>query len=170
MKIYVLKSTSNLASGILEQHFSTRAAANIEAAARVNIVREEIDMPGDATADDWEAKCLEMRQHVADESDIDLDDMEDDDAADVWIDESYLQGFDDTDGERWRALMSSERIRVVGYAGMQSNDDLSISIKEPGHLHFSVEFWDKYRSTLPRFPEVTGRNILTAYADHLRKP
>lgn len=60
------------------------------------------------------------------------------------------------DAERWRALLDSQRIRVLGSAGLGSKD----------YQHFGAEFW----STFPDVPEGEsdyGKHVLTTYVDSI---
>jgi hypothetical protein len=65
--------------------FATEAGAAAEAASLVNLLLDWVDLPKDATAENWEAKLLEARQKRAADFEIDdLDDLEEDD-GDVWV-------------------------------------------------------------------------------------
>lgn len=75
------------------------------------------------------------------------------------------------DAERWRALMSSQRIRVMGSAGFQRVDGKFIAPSvDHAYLHMGVEFWSVHESKHPseEFPQDRCRDQLTAYVDHLR--
>jgi hypothetical protein len=64
-----------------------------------------------------------------------------------------------TDAARWRALINSERIRIIGSARLgEANGQLS------------VEMWGAYKSSIPIDPDVLrlARQALTDYADGLR--
>lgn len=65
------------------------------------------------------------------------------------------------DAARWRALLSSGRIRIVGSAGFDH-----VTHTEPrvgaGHLHFGVEFWSTHSS---RDGSDHAKTLLTNYAD-----
>ncbi len=76
---------------------------------------------------------------------------------------------DKKDAERWRALMSSQRIRVIGSAGMYSME-ADLRMPADGYMHIGVEFWSLHRSTHPstEFPQEQCREALTFYADQLR--
>jgi len=73
------------------------------------------------------------------------------------------------DAERWRALMASQRIRVMGSAGIYS---MEADLRAPtdGYMHMGVEFWSLHRSVHPSkdFPQERCREALTFYADQLR--
>lgn len=73
------------------------------------------------------------------------------------------------DGERlridamlWRGLMASDRIRVMGSAGMPNGT-------APGRdMHIGVEFWSDHPAKGdPKHPQEESRAQLTAYADAL---
>lgn len=70
---------------------------------------------------------------------------------------------DARDAARWRALLSSGRIRVLGTAGFDSRQRPQRDAKE---LHFGMEVWSRF----PRpVDNERGIHILTEYADALRK-
>jgi len=71
------------------------------------------------------------------------------------------------DATRWRALMSSQRIRVMGSAGMYENQELRVPAD--GYMHMGVEFWSSHASAHPstEFPQDASRKALTFYADVL---
>ncbi len=94
MKLYRVEGTSTLAPGRQITIHATKALADIRAAYLVNIIRDENDMPQDATAADWGIKHIELRQHLADESGIDFDDLDDDDGGEVEVYEMDLDGGD----------------------------------------------------------------------------
>jgi hypothetical protein len=73
------------------------------------------------------------------------------------------------DAERWRALMSSQRIRVMGAAGMQWHKQEPV-IVDFEHVHIGVEFWSTHSAAHPsrEFPQEGCRAAFTAYADFLR--
>lgn len=60
------------------------------------------------------------------------------------------------DGDRWRALMSSARIRILGTAGF----DPSTGRNPPGYRHFGAEFWTHHDT-----PSEDGPRIVTEFAD-----
>ncbi len=67
---------------------------------------------------------------------------------------------DSQDAKRWRALMNSGRIRILGSSGL-GNDD---------YQHFGVELWDKYpdRDGLKAQNEY-GKEVFTKYVDTIIK-
>lgn len=72
----------------------------------------------------------------------------------------YLIHLED-DALRWRALLASDRIRVLGRAGWKETED---------YWHIGVDFY----STFPEDQDVGvekgyGISYLTAYADHIRE-
>jgi hypothetical protein len=73
------------------------------------------------------------------------------------------------DAMRWRALMSSQRIRVMGGAGYKWTPDGEPLMSEGTHI--GVEFWSKHEAAHPstEYPQDRCRKILTAYADSLIK-
>lgn len=75
----------------------------------------------------------------------------------------------DAAAERWRALMSSQRIRVIGSAGMVTPEG---ELKAPadGYVHIGVELWSLHRSSHPStdFPQDRCQERLTFYVDLLR--
>lgn len=76
---------------------------------------------------------------------------------------------DAQDAARWRALLSSQRIRVMGSAGFKSVDGEWL-LPSDGYLHMGVEFWSLHNAPHPseEFPQDRCRNQLIAYADYLR--
>ncbi|KAF0102191.1 MAG: hypothetical protein FD144_2626 [Rhodospirillaceae bacterium] len=78
---------------------------------------------------------------------------------------------DYTDAARWRALMSSQRIRVMGSAGLRRDEAGNLTVRSDGHLHIGVEFWSVHESRHPsaEYPQERSREILTFYADFLRR-
>lgn len=103
MKIYIVQGGHPTIQGNPMKPFATKEAANSYAAELVNMILsdytdDEDDKPiiaPDATAETWESKCLEYRQSIADDMEVDLDDLEDDDAGDVWIVTEDLIGGDE---------------------------------------------------------------------------
>ena len=103
MKIFIVNGGHPTIQGNPMRPYATKEAANAFAAELVNIILgdytdDESDQPiiaADATADTWMDKCLEYRQSIADDMECDLDDLEDDDAGDVWIVEEELIGGDE---------------------------------------------------------------------------
>jgi len=77
---------------------------------------------------------------------------------------------DHTDAARWRALMSSQRIRVMGSAGLHRDQAGKLAARSDGRVHIGVEFWSIHDAPHPsaEFPQEGSREILTFYADFLR--
>ncbi len=87
---------------------------------------------------------------------------------------------DKIDAARWRALMSSQRMHLMGCAGIElvnkpgttgrKTADL-IPVMKPGeYQHFGMEFWSTHPSFGdPQYPDDFERSLLIAYVDHLRK-
>lgn len=64
------------------------------------------------------------------------------------------------DAARFRALLNLDRIRVLGYAGLEKHR------KEDGHAHIGLELWTHYN--VPEGHESlaeTNRNLLTEFLD-----
>lgn len=67
---------------------------------------------------------------------------------------------------RWRALISSDRIRVMGVAGFDCASDGSVTLREgPGWHHMGLEVWDSHPAKGDE-SDVRGRKVLLAYVDH----
>ncbi|HHH0383821.1 TPA: hypothetical protein ACPZND_000188 [Yersinia enterocolitica] len=63
------------------------------------------------------------------------------------------------DATRWRAMLSSPAIRILGYAGLQ--DDKPID----GHYcHFGMEIWSHYE---PYYDDKKAGELITRYADNM---
>lgn len=63
------------------------------------------------------------------------------------------------DAARWRAMLSSPAIRILGYAGLQ--DDKPID----GHYcHFGMEIWSHYE---PYYDNKKAGELITRYADNM---
>lgn len=102
MQIFIVHGNHPTVQGDPMQVHATKESANAYAAELVNIFLKEYTDPEDdfetpilspdATAETWEAKCLEYRQHIADDQGRDLDHLDDEDAGDVWIIEDVLHG------------------------------------------------------------------------------
>lgn len=74
------------------------------------------------------------------------------------------------DAERWQALLSSARFKMIGSAGFIHNKDGSVSINpdnDYGWLHFGIEVWDNHPAGNDA-QGIHGRNLLLAYVDHRR--
>lgn len=78
------------------------------------------------------------------------------------IGRSALQEPVSDDALRWRALMASDRIRIMGWAGMPNRT-------APGKdMHMGVEFWSDHPAKGDaNYPQDDSRAQLTAYADSL---
>jgi hypothetical protein len=74
---------------------------------------------------------------------------------------------DHADAERWRALMSSQRIRIMGSAGFAKVDGQWKPARED--LHMGVEFWSIHPAAHPstEYPQDLCRAQLIAYVDEL---
>lgn len=83
------------------------------------------------------------------------------------------------DAERWRALMSSQRLHFMGSAGFdfvrddpesrKTADIKEVVCRAPG-LHFGMEFWDVHSAYKdPQFPDEFERKLMIAYVDELRR-
>jgi hypothetical protein len=106
MKIYVLEGIHFTVPGHARTMFATREAADKEAAALTNDLREWVELPKDATATNWQEKLREARLKRAEDMSIEIDDEllnEDpssdalgdalgDENGDVWITEEELVG------------------------------------------------------------------------------
>ncbi|HEI6730386.1 TPA: hypothetical protein SJ159_003620 [Yersinia enterocolitica] len=63
------------------------------------------------------------------------------------------------DAARWRALLSSPAIRILGHAGLQ--DDKPID----GHYcHFGMEIWSHHE---PYYDNKKAGELITRYADNM---
>lgn len=63
------------------------------------------------------------------------------------------------DATRWKALLSSPAIRILGHAGLQ--DDKPID----GHYcHFGMEIWSHYE---PYYDNKKAGELITRYADNM---
>lgn len=84
------------------------------------------------------------------------------------------------DAERWRALMASERMHLIGFAGIEFDGpkteegftkvhESTVSIKPGPNLLFGMEFhaWHPAKAE-GKHPDTAGRNVIVAYVDHLR--
>lgn len=70
-----------------------------------------------------------------------------------YLEERQINHELETDAGRWRALMSCERIRLLGTGGLGTD-----------HQHIGLEIWDKY----PKSIEVNGKATLTVFVDTIR--
>jgi hypothetical protein len=74
------------------------------------------------------------------------------------------------DAERWRALMASQRIRVMGSSGLYWDDDGRVHRRADGHMHLGVELWNQHEAPHPsaEFPQDRCRELLTFYVARVR--
>lgn len=110
MKIFVLEALHFANPGRPRSLHATVASAAIKAAELVNDLLDWVELPKDATAENWEAKLKEAREARCeemgvdvDENSLDLDPMGEalgEDNGDVWITEEELQGLEMVD---WQA-------------------------------------------------------------------
>jgi hypothetical protein len=88
---------------------------------------------------------------------------------DAWV---YVnrQGADAEDAARWRALMSSQRVRVIGSAGLVDPTTGNLRMPPDGYIHIGIELWSLHNAPHPSkdFPQDRCREQLTFYADFLR--
>lgn len=70
---------------------------------------------------------------------------------------------DARDAARWRALLGSQRIRMLGWTGFDQDGNVQPSTDPRGYMHFGVEFWSQH----PTMEVARARTILTSYADAL---
>lgn len=68
------------------------------------------------------------------------------------------------DAARWRALMSSDRIRMMGCAGFDFADDGTVNLRAGVGHHMGVEVWDKHPARGDDC-DTRGRKVLLAYVD-----
>lgn len=68
------------------------------------------------------------------------------------------------DAARWRALWSSDRIRMMGCAGFDFADDGSVTPRAEGGQHLGVEVWNKHPAQGDG-EDSRGRKVLLAYVD-----
>ncbi|MBH3164578.1 hypothetical protein I5N01_05495 [Serratia marcescens] len=72
------------------------------------------------------------------------------------------------DAERWRALLASARIRILGTAGFTPASQPGVNgPSNPDYRHFGVEFWTHHPGWLAENNEY-AINTLTQYADTCR--
>lgn len=69
------------------------------------------------------------------------------------------------DAQRWRALVSSARLRPLGWTGLDSK--VVVKDKEDNYLHFGMEFWTIYGKEHWDGDNIVGQKLLTNYADHI---
>lgn len=69
------------------------------------------------------------------------------------------------DAARWRALMSSDRIRMMGRAGFDTAADGTITLRDwDGWHHMGIEVWDRHPAKGDD-SDSHGRKVLLAYVD-----
>lgn len=73
------------------------------------------------------------------------------------------------DARRWRALMGSQRVRVIGSAGLIDPETREPRAPADGYMHIGVEIWSLHNAPHPsaEFPQDRCRAQLTAYVDFL---
>ena len=73
------------------------------------------------------------------------------------------------DAERWRALIASQRIRVMGSAGLYRDGDRHKK-RSGGRMHLGVELWNVHDAPHPsaEFPQERSREMLIFYVDQIR--
>lgn len=76
-----------------------------------------------------------------------------------------LTGDVERDAARWRALWSSDRIRMIGTAGFDHADDGSVTLCEGVGHHMGLEVWDRHPAKNDG-EGTRGRASLLAYVDH----
>lgn len=83
------------------------------------------------------------------------------------------------DAERWRALMSSQRMHMMGSFGFdyvfdppdskKTADLVDVIPRHGDHMHFGIEFWSEHSAFGdPAWPDTLPRKLLTTYVDELR--
>lgn len=102
--------------------------------------------------------------------------------AGYWNREAALRarvGELESDAERWRALMSSQKMHWMGSAGFEHRAksegvkgsrklEDQIAIPKPGEVwHFGMEFWFGVEAD-PAFPDTFERRLMVDYADAIR--
>lgn len=84
------------------------------------------------------------------------------------IPDAAVSSSDEADAQRWNALMSLPRIRVMGYRGTIDDARTVIVPIEPGTMWFKAEFWSKPADGPdPQTEPTLGRLCLTALADDI---
>ena len=172
MKIYLVTGESFLVPGKPMKPFLTLEAADAEAASMVNILLEETDCAADARPENWKIALADARHARAMQLEYDsVSDIEPDEDGYVEIIEFDIPDANGLyeDAARWRALMASDRIRMMGAAGFKFAPDGSIVAEDRGELHIGMEFWNKHPAKDdPRYPQEQCRRVLEAYVDHIR--
>lgn len=63
------------------------------------------------------------------------------------------------DADRWRAMLNSPAIRILGYAGLQEDKPID------GHYcHFGMEIWSHHE---PYYDNKKATELITRYADNV---
>lgn len=76
---------------------------------------------------------------------------------------------DKLDALRWRALMSSDRIRIMGSAGFDYTDSENPRPRNE-YMHLGVEVWSRHSAKDDsEFPQTRCRKLLTTYVDEIIK-
>ena len=79
-----------------------------------------------------------------------------------------MQTDDARDAARWRALLASGRLRLLGSAGFDNSSLYGIKdgrqADPSGYRHFGMEFWTIHFHDSSA-DNATGQAVLTAYAD-----
>jgi hypothetical protein len=84
------------------------------------------------------------------------------------------------DAERWRALMSSQRMHMMGSFGFdyvfdppdskKTADLVDVVPRAGDHMHFGIEFWSEHSAYGdPAWPDDFPRKVLTTYVDEMRR-
>lgn len=77
----------------------------------------------------------------------------------------YRLACENEDAQRWRALVSSARLRPLGWAGLDAK--IVVKDKNDSYLHFGMEFWTIYGKEHWDGDNIVGQKLLTNYADHI---
>ncbi len=87
---------------------------------------------------------------------------------------------DKEDAERWRALMSSQRLHFMGSAGFDNKrpeDDPDTDLLQKltpvprpnTYMHFGMEFWSEHPVNKKKFPDDFERKFMVTYVDEMRR-
>lgn len=80
---------------------------------------------------------------------------------------AMAEGENARDAARWRALIGSDRIRMMGCAGFDTAQDGTVTLRDwDGWHHFGMEVWDKHPAKGDD-SDSHGRKVLMAYVDAL---
>lgn len=75
---------------------------------------------------------------------------------------------DARDAERWRALLSSQRVKFTALSGFKFADGATQLDPAADGVHFSLEIWDVHPSANdPKYAQDRCRDLLNAYVDEL---